>query len=845
MSINKLINYAIQNTSHSMEFEIRFGKYNRFSSNISQIIFFHILSLSGNVGKTYKLIDETFYENTRKRVSYEDSANILKNLFETNKSALTKSNTKLDNISASDINKIVSTYKPNKCETVFVSKNKIMRGNVAPNYKAEIVNEQTTTSIPNQSTLAKPTMRKYKLRCSWLDEMWMFDTTILLIHDLKSDKCSVFYEVEIEYNTLLMIKSPNKYSYEQILDKTINLITSVTTIIECGKSHNTLLETEIKYSIFNSVVTLERRDLGKLEMSNYAVVDKADGERRFVYIDNKSSVYQYNPTEGIIEKTLIGSVVGVKNALIDCELVGDVFYAFDLLFDDAIDYRTHNLIERLNLLKKVIGALNKGSYKSKTAKFKTKTFYLDNVFTTAKKIWDNRAKLFPYELDGLIFTPIRGAYVGNLPNYKFKPKVSIDVRVMYNQRDDFTEFYPHAYPIVKNGQTINEYKDNATGKIYYKQRFSLNDSKLKSMGVVNNYGSLGVVGRFDEVKRNMVDIIEVEYDTNMHKWVYLRTRPDKEVPNAYKTVVSAINAIKDDITIADIGKLKHKKSIYERIGDDDKSCFSPIGFNFDASSITSELCDFYSAAYQNLFNGVKGKSILVLGCDTCLLGGLLQSNYTDITIIEDNCLEVYGEVRSEGYIGLLEQLANSGSKKSVNIIWGDSVNMLAFNKQGRGVLSKMGKCDTIFINSFEKCLIDGAKFSKSRYEKFMVNIKKSLKHAGHLVGMFLNADSVSKHLTKPCILTRNKELHPLWKLHANNLVKYKNKDLFANQPQWLKIRRMRDSFVSEKQVVVFSENILEVLDSKKIKCGAMKSLSDVKLDQYDSVIANITKYFII
>jgi hypothetical protein len=825
MILDKLINYAIASNDVNMEFEIKFGKYSRLSSNLTQKIFFNIMAIASGKSRSYQLIDETFYDDIRLRVIYADSA-LVKNMFDNPA-----------NISTESINKLVSTHKAQgKSITRFIKKEKIrqIKPVRTPNYKADIVIENILDEHAAKTKIGNtaPKLRKYKMRCSWVDGMWRFDCTIALIHDLKSGKCAVFYEAEIEY-----INS-SKAKYEQLLEKTGELINAVTTIIECSSFSNPV-DIPIKYGMFNSVVTLERIDLAKLEAANYAVVDKADGERKFVQVDSKGNVYQFNPTEVIPDKQSMGKC-SLKNTLIDCELVDGVFYAFDLLFCAGKDYRSHNLPERLGALSKVVGSLGK--------KFKVKKFYLDNVFANAKKLWDNRAKLVPYELDGLIFTPIRGAYVGNLPNLKFKPKVSIDVRVMYNRRDDFTEFYPHSYPIVRDGQVINEYADRKSGKVFYKRRFNLNDSTLKSMNVVNKYGALGISGHLDEVKQNMIDIVEMEYDPATSKWIYLRTRPDKEVPNAYKTVLSAITAIKDNITIGDIGKLKHKKSVYERIGGETASCFSPIGFNFDASSITGELCRFYSEAYCNMLNSAKGKSILVLGCDACLLNGLINSNYADITIIEDNCLEVYGCSKSEGYMGLLETVGLTGTKKKINIIWGDSVAIKAYNKQGRGLLSNAlksnkQKFDTIFINSFESCLIESNKFSKKKYDGVMSIVKQLLKPSGKLMGIYLSADQIMKCVAKPCIITRNKDLHPLWKLNTTELKKYKKADLFANVPQMLEIKRLRNSFVAECQPVVFDANIASLV--KEAKCGSIKSLSKERLGQYDSIIASLTKYFIV
>lgn len=834
-NLDKLVTYAIEHfADESMEFEVRFGKYSRISSNLSQNTFFQILALASGKSKTYQMIDETFYGDIRQRIIYNDEAKsqpLIKKVFDNTAS-----------VAIADVKNVLSALRADSPSiTKFISKDKIMRVKPTPNYKAEIVSENILNESEAKSQMQSPKLKKHKMRCSWVDAMWRFDTTILLIHDLKTDKCGVFFEVEIEY----IAGKSNKF--EQVSYKMNELINAVTTIIEClpcrGKTNTQSIQ--VKYGMFNSVVTLERKDLATLESANYAVVDKADGERRFVQIDGNGNVCHFNPTDTIPDKISLGKSA-LKNTVIDCELEHGVFYGFDLLFCNGQDYRSYNLPTRLAALTKVVAGLVKSI---KGAKFKTKTFYLSNVFAAAKKIWDTRAK-FNYELDGLIFTPISGAYIGNLPNFKFKPKVSIDVRIMYNQRDDFTEFYPNSYPIIRGDRVINEYTDYKTKKLYYKSRFTLTDNTLTSMNVVNKYGVLGMSGKIE--LPNMVNIVEMEYDPKTKLWEYLRTRPDKETPNAYKTVLSALMAIKDDITIGDIGKLKHKKSLYERIGTVDKNCFSTIGFKFDSSNISSEVCSFYSSAYSNLLNSTNKKSIIVLGCDMCLLNGLLNSNFALITIIENSCLEVYGEAKSEGYTGLCEQvrLRNLKTAQKINIVWGNPFTLKAYNKQGATVLkSEMSAkpYDAVFINSLESCLVSSANsnvvFSKSTYDGFMQRLKSILNPKGIMMGTFLSADKIMACLNKPCVLLRNKDLHPLWKLQIKPLTKYKKDDLFLNKPQMLEINRVQNSFVAEHQPAVFDSNIKKLIPG--VKCNSMKSLSDQRLNVYDSVIANITKYFII
>ena len=939
MNLSNLINYSmnksINNTDkYNIEFEIRFGKYNNISSNIKQNTFFKIYKLDGTNAinklkshtKIYTLTSETFFNTTdkepiRQRIIYTDSKNLIKSMFDKNiilKNSNQKNTTYMNSnqknttsmnsnqknttymnsnqkntneISKNCIMDIVNTYssqKVNDGDKLYVSKSKIMKGDINNLFKAEIVGEHIHNSTPNTDEI----MKKYKLRCSWLEDMWMYDLTILLIDDLKSGKSGIFYEVEIEYNHNAVIK--NKYTHENVLDSAVKIINSITTVIDCAKISD--IDVEIKYSLYNAVETMERTRIPLLQTALYSVVDKADGERKFIYIDMDGNIFYFNPTEGYITKIPLvkNTKITLGGTLIDCELIkvskdDSRFYGFDLIFFKNEDCRNYNLNERLILLNKTITELNKCD-KTSGYKYAIKKFYTDDVFKNAANIWENREKLFPYNLDGLIFTPIRGSYLGNLPNLKYKPLVSIDVRIMYHKDNNFTEFYANGYPIEIKGKIINAYKDHKTQKTYYKSRVNLNDNQLKNMGAVNNKGVLGVVGRVENMP-DMVDIVEMEFEPSEKHWKFLRTRPDKETANAFKTIVSALNAIKDNITIEEISKLKHIKSPYELCSG--AECFTKMGFNFTSATIASPLCSFYKYAYTNII-GLAGspsyKTILVLGCDLCLLNSLIESKYEEIVIIESNCLEVYGETKSEGYQGLLETInkfnENNENKSNENnkiksnrikIIWGDtniSNGLIAFNKKGQSDLNNYKKIifDTVFIKSFEKSLCkDGDytkdnKFDLTNYNKYMNNLNKLTKN---VIGLFMSGDKILEHLeNQDCLIMRNKDLHPLWKLYLDSdsipdLIKLKESyvtlSIFKNNDivKTFNIQRMQNSFLSETYPVIFDNNIVDILKefkSKSInsfKCGSLKSFytdykkSNNNITDYDYILADINKYFIL
>lgn len=764
MDIDHLISRVLCSNDPNMEFELRFGKYGRVSSNITEEQFFSVMRLKKN--PQYSFIDEAIYDDTHKtkrRTTYVNSTHTEK-MFKSG-------------VSMGVMEKIKKTA--GKGTTIFIVKEKHGRPVNANTVKAEIALEKEV-SQPN----AEIAVTRQKYRCSWLDKMWLFDLSIILI--TKGGQSGVFYEVEIEYQS-------SRYTHEQVNVEAQKHINTITTILYC--CDKTAVETIIKHEISNSVATLERKDLQKLQHAKYALVDKADGERKFVYIASNGDVSHFNPTQSIIARTPLFKSKMRGETVIDCELIENngkkTFYGFDLLFYEGKDYRSYNLTERLFLLNKTIETLQK-FHKLKSSSlpdFKMKTFYMDAA-ANVKKVWGNRGKLFPYELDGLIFTPIRGAYISNLLNLKYKPAVSIDVRVFYNTRDNFTEFHARGFPRVKNGTTVNAV--HIGKKTFYKMRMTFNDPNLKHMGVVNDYGVLGVAGRIEQP--DMENIVEMEFKNG--KWVFLRTRSDKEYANASKSVQSAITAISDNITIDELSKLKHIKSPYEKMG---SPCFSKVGFNFHSPDITSSVCNFYTYAYSKMIAG-KG-SILVIGCDMCLLNGLLQGGYQKIDIYEENCLEVYGEEQSEGYRGLKEHLRNVNEKekttKKVSINW--------------GTYKGSAKYDTAFINNLQD----------------MADIAKYKAVAKNVMGSYLSKERIEAYMKRhPCMVLRNGELHPLWKLRSSGK---------------LEISKLRNSLVAEE--------CMALSDKQFKKCKTFKSMvpmgrsAGYPLSEYDSIIADLTRIF--
>lgn len=167
--------------------------------------------------------------------------------------------------------------------------------------------------------------------------------------------------------------------------------------------------------------------------NDYTVTDKADGERKLLYIDNDGRIYLIDTNMNVQFTGAKTSNTTLVNTLIDGEHVLhnknkqfiNLYAAFDIYYINARDVRTLGFIPkedenknnfRLPLLISAIKSLKAHSITNpkqiSPLRIENKTFYFSSSSQTIfqscnailKKVADG---LFEYETDGLIFTPAR------------------------------------------------------------------------------------------------------------------------------------------------------------------------------------------------------------------------------------------------------------------------------------------------------------------------------------------------------------------------------------------------------------------------------------------------------
>jgi hypothetical protein len=170
---------------------------------------------------------------------------------------------------------------------------------------------------------------------------------------------------------------------------------------------------------------------------NYTVTDKADGERKLLFINAEGKIYLIDTNMNVIFTGTRSKEKRVWNSILDGEHIKydkngkliNLYAAFDLYFINKLNVRSYGFVAeemgeeenkyRLPLLNALIMAIKpisitdkEDTKQTKTANFliKCKEFYLtsdsESIFQCCSKIMSKfRDGLFEYNTDGLIFTP--------------------------------------------------------------------------------------------------------------------------------------------------------------------------------------------------------------------------------------------------------------------------------------------------------------------------------------------------------------------------------------------------------------------------------------------------------
>ena len=273
-------------------------------------------------------------------------------------------------------------------------------------------------------------------------------------------------------------------------------------------------------SLYNNVIELNHSNYIRVvrkDISNFYVLDKADGVRTLIYIlgdkmhalNDKHVEIALNPEMNSINKD--------RMSILDTELVNGIYYVFDVLMINGkslLDSPTYVRVKSIAPLIK----LSKLLVAKKMVRLSEEDYQ-----SLLKQVW--KAKK-PYDVDGLIFTPVDSPYL-TMRSWKWKPieHLSIDFlvkNVSGNRNILFSSIDKRSFDKLHIRRIEGYYdifRDTAISETYFPIQFSPSSNP-------NAY-------KYEHPKSSkfaLEDIVDniCEFKLVDNKWVLMRIRTDKK-----------------------------------------------------------------------------------------------------------------------------------------------------------------------------------------------------------------------------------------------------------------------------------------------------------------------------
>lgn len=328
-------------------------------------------------------------------------------------------------------------------------------------------------------------------------------------------------------------------------------------------------------------ITLERMNLANPDnlglisiMKNYAVTEKADGERFLLFFDEKGEGYLINNIKNVRGTGLVNSEL--SSSLFDGELIlcnnrkndasHDLFAIFDVYMVNGKHTKDLPLIpDRYDVMQRYVKFMKT----TPTHEFmaKQQLYPSDNItiLDRCNEILQNH-DLYKYSIDGLVFTPMKlpvfGYYankpVGLTPNmkwdrvFKWKPPDQNTIEFIiketgvyhtYGDGNRYKEYVLYVGFNIENNEMIDvvtglvrrydpRYKPKSKDSIYELREFTIENRVQKTHIPVNeNTGNCYTADTNELILDNSV--VEFSYNShnvslsNERRWVPNRIRHDK------------------------------------------------------------------------------------------------------------------------------------------------------------------------------------------------------------------------------------------------------------------------------------------------------------------------------
>jgi len=290
----------------------------------------------------------------------------------------------------------------------------------------------------------------------------------------KMEKSAIMQAIIRAIQSITMADSLlTKTEQKSILDQYYNMIKNDVEINSYNKRHQVVPLITPKPVTLERVNLVDPREYGSVSiLEGYTVTEKADGERILMYVNNAGNVYFINNTYKIQDTGLrVSSKLG-HNSLIDGEFVhcnkrldnsnNSLFAAFDMYYINNKNITSLPLIDdkesrymHLQNFAKMIKPLSNTSVEFLVKEHQ----HSDNILENCKNILNGTNK-YPYEIDGLIFTPSKLAlysYYSNQP-VKLTDNVKWDRVFKWkpNEQNTIDFLIKNNRVIRKNGIKYNE-----------------------------------------------------------------------------------------------------------------------------------------------------------------------------------------------------------------------------------------------------------------------------------------------------------------------------------------------------------------------------------------------------
>ena len=288
-------------------------------------------------------------------------------------------------------------------------------------------------------------------------------------------------------------------------------------------------------------LTLQAFNKKVLAKTRYSVTDKADGERFLLYVAPNGFFY-FISRKMNLELAPYQPRPDMANSIIDGEFSKTAFFAFDAAYIRGTNVMKKSLPQRLQSVFDFVMAI-------RTSNLKMKTFYIDspsgvrsypgntptkfrNIYEAAGAVWSKRTK-FPYELDGLIFTPVDDTYTSrNI--YKWKDENTIDF--YYKTTNSKTQLFLAGLDS-KNAYSMIPFSGNDGKGTFKTARGTVKNAIFTDETAPENIRK----GILNYRISGPPQVGEFKFENNT--FLLIRRRPDKEFPNSIQASNQSWEAI--------------------------------------------------------------------------------------------------------------------------------------------------------------------------------------------------------------------------------------------------------------------------------------------------------------